>query len=498
MGKVGWYSLAVASLCAAALIGVPWTVRVSLNSAAAQNDDGLLSLLPEDAPVNLSDGSTATNNGPASDPLAGSAPAATKRLPSATPASTPTAKPSTLLDTRQQELSLRTAGTAEKPAPFHAKPASAAVRTALKPSPAAKTKVQQPAASKPKASTAKPAAKPASKPAAKPAAKPKAAPKPTAKPAAQPVKDIEAAGTTSTPAPKSDFIDQMDLPEETHPTATEAVESPSLRELFTADEVNDPDTNSAVADSAGNPGMTPGTVPPIAADETEPGHVGVIPTGSNSTDQASAAAPTLGQVLRGEAASSSTVGSSLSGYNPVRSGAMVLLVLALLFVGAWLARKFRNPLASFNQNTLSVIETVSIGPGRQLIIVEMNNDALVLGVTPHSINMLDKVPLSELNGSYQHTMNSIVKREERALPSDWEDRPLFAPNTSVHPAPALASATTYGPSGRLTVSQLRQASAYGVAGGHGAGIVPSHLLNERNTKAELIDRIRQQLSNLER
>ena len=225
----------------------------------------------------------------------------------------------------------------------------------------------------------------------------------------------------------------------------------------------------------------------------------IHPGGSNFEVEPSTAAPTLGQVLRGEAGESA-VGSSLGGYNPIRSGALVLLVLALLFVAAWLARKWRNPLPGFKQKALAVIETVSIGPGRQLVIVEMNNDALVLGVTPQSINMLDKVPLAVLNGSYQRTVNSIIEREEHALPSDWQERPLFAPPASANPAPALAAAATYGPSGRLTVSQMREAGAHGMPvrtdGTHDQAYRAT--MPERHTKTELINRIRQQLSNLER
>ncbi len=475
MGKVGWYSLALAVLCTVALLCVPWTVRISLMSAAAvaAEDDGLLSLLPEDVPLDLNAGSTATDSGLASNPLAGSAPAATKQMPSAAPAVKPA---SSLLDSRQQELSLNTtAAVAEKSSPSAVKPGITQAKLAASSTPAAPKAVQ-----------------PQTKP--KPAAKPKSAAKAPAKPAVKQAPAPAKAEKASTSTTGSSFIGGMDLPEATNPKLDPSQPAPSLRELFTPEEIDDPLTDSAVVASTGVPDSTT-DVPPIAME-----HGGtlasVIDTG-HTEDMGGEDSPTLGQILRGEA-EDSEVGSSLAGYNPVRSGAMVLLVLALLFVGAWLAKRLRNnTLPGFKQKALVVIETVSIGPGRQLIIVEMNNDALVLGVTPHSINMLDKVPLAELNGSYQHTVNAIIEREESALPADWQERPLFTPSARVSPAPALAAAGTYGPSGRMTVQQVRQSGGYGAQARGGPGIVPTHLLQERNTKAVLIDRIRQQLSNLE-
>jgi flagellar biosynthetic protein FliO len=299
------------------------------------------------------------------------------------------------------------------------------------------------------------------------------------------------------------MIESMDLPPEEHPTSADQP-APSLREFFTPDEL-------AAAGDAAQVGRT--SIGSPAA--PEPGNtggggdagrqrIGIINTQSAETaeEDDSMVVPTIGQILRGET-ESEEVGGALSGYNPIRSFGMVLLVLALLFAAAWVARKLKNPLRGISQQTLAVIETVSIGPGRQLVIVEMNDDALVLGVTPHSINMLDKVPLAQLNGSYSRTVNSIIQREENSLPADWSKRPAFDAGELPRPAPPLAAAT-YGPSGQITVGELRRAYSQHTAaddsagGGTIPGLRASAPVYHRDTKSELIDKIREQLSELER
>ena len=105
----------------------------------------------------------------------------------------------------------------------------------------------------------------------------------------------------------------------------------------------------------------------------------------------------------------SPLGKGLQGANPWRSLGIVLAMLAALFVALWAAKRFSKPF-KLQDRSLAVIETIAIGRGQNIVIVEMRDEALVLGVTPHSINLLDKVPLKVLNASYRGTVNEIIGR----------------------------------------------------------------------------------------
>jgi flagellar biogenesis protein FliO len=110
--------------------------------------------------------------------------------------------------------------------------------------------------------------------------------------------------------------------------------------------------------------------------------------------------------------------------------ALALLVLALR------TRPSGRPFSVLSNKGVNLIETISVAPGRSIVLVELRGSALVLGVTPHSINLLDKVPLELLEENYQPTVQEIIYREgaERA---DWTARPKVA---------AMAGAGAAGPS----------------------------------------------------
>lgn len=360
------------------------------------------------------------------------------------------------------------------------------------------TKKAQPAAKQPKpAAATKPAAKAAAKPAAKPATK--------------------TAPAKSAAAPAAETADVA--PPEVEPAAAPQ-DSKTLSEYFTEEELATPQSDSVVRiedETAIDTAAAP--TDPAAQDELPPAGV-IRTTGSDSTG--GFAHPALSKVLSGEA-QDTRLGAGLTGISPWRSAGMVLLCLALAFAAMWAAGRLRSPLRALRQHSLAVIETISIGAGRQIIIIEMNEDALVLGVTPHSINLLDKVPLEQMNSSYSGTVNAIIQREQASLPSEWENRPAFSKGPQLPappPAPPLpnrsyshkgnAYSSGYG-SGisngynqrHVSVGELRRARAMAqpVAAGNlrpPARTLPPYISPEDRTKADLIGRIREQLSQLEK
>ncbi|MBN2082147.1 flagellar biosynthetic protein FliO [bacterium] len=276
------------------------------------------------------------------------------------------------------------------------------------------------------------------------------------------------------------LLAELDLPEN-----TTAADEPSIipSEQFSERELLALDNSDAI---------TAAGLQPAAGAQ----HVGVIATRQPKPDSE----PTLGDVLRGHA-EDPELGSQVPGLSPWRSLSIVLACLALLFIGAAVSKKIRVPFAT-GKRTLNVMESINLGTGRQIAIVEMGDNALVLGVTPQSINLLDKVPLGLMLESYRGTVNSIINRESKALPADWAQRPVFTITEDAEPtrlAPPI-NGGTYGPSGqRISVSELRQSRAANPFIDNSGLLKPPayRRSSEAMTKADLINRVRQELSRLE-
>lgn len=97
---------------------------------------------------------------------------------------------------------------------------------------------------------------------------------------------------------------------------------------------------------------------------------------------------------------------------PVVGG--LLAILVLIFFLAGILKKF----SSFNlvAKNISVIDSQSLGSKEKIVIVEIQNRQLVLGVTPHNIN-----PLCELD--------KPLEKKQSHLSFDSMMKQFLAPNT---------------------------------------------------------------------
>lgn len=331
---------------------------------------------------------------------------------------------------------------------------------------------------------------PASATKSKPAPPPAITAKPQSKPNGQP--SVEQPAAQAEPADEAPgLLATLDLPDSDSDTEefTPAT-GPSLvpSEQFSSRELADTPIGTTLNAENAEPQAEP-------AQEADERRVGVIPTQKLKAGHE----PTLGEVLKGEAPDSA-LGSQVPGISPWRSVAVVLVCLALLFIGIAASKKLRGPF-KLGKRSLQVIENISLGTGRQITIVEMGESALILGVTPQSINLLDKVPLGLMNRAYQGTINAIINREREALPEDWAQRPLFT--VAEEPAsPRLApplNRETYGPTGRrVSVGELRRSRGARHLDETGLLRPPAGRPGlDLDTKSELISRIRAQLDRLE-
>lgn len=286
-------------------------------------------------------------------------------------------------------------------------------------------------------------------------------------------------------------------------------DNPKLSDYFTPEELAGGASDSVLADNSGSAGAAPPDGTQTVA--------GVIATAGGLAATPPPASPTVSQALRGAGAG---VGSGVVPMSPWRSGAVLALCLALVFSAMWAAGKLRGRFPAGMKRAMALIESISVGPGRQICIVELGQDALVLGVTPQSINLLDKLPLAGFTESYNRTVQTIIHREATAPASAWAERPAFTaggapPLTPPRPQRPLLPAEPV----RMRVSELRAARQASTPVRTGRSAVPAptrfapatlrqagtydrrgfaRAVESRLSKDELIGRLRAQLDQLER
>ena len=79
----------------------------------------------------------------------------------------------------------------------------------------------------------------------------------------------------------------------------------------------------------------------------------------------------------------------------LQAGFALALIVALLGATAWLARKVSGG-KGFGQAGLKVIGGVALGPRERIILVEVGNDWLVIGIVPGQIRTLHRLEKGSL------------------------------------------------------------------------------------------------------
>lgn len=101
------------------------------------------------------------------------------------------------------------------------------------------------------------------------------------------------------------------------------------------------------------------------------------------------------------------------------SGALGGIIL-LILLGAWLFKTFgfgRNPLAK--QQLINIKGRCTLGGKERVVVVEVNDEYLVLGVTSQSVSLLHQYPAPQENdvvnfASEPLTFQSIFKKKQDA------------------------------------------------------------------------------------
>lgn len=93
------------------------------------------------------------------------------------------------------------------------------------------------------------------------------------------------------------------------------------------------------------------------------------------------------------AAGAATPGVPSTSFFQAFSG--LLLIVALLLGTAWFARKFTRG-RGFGQGGMRVVGGIAIGPRERIVLVEVGEHWLVIGIVPGQIRKLHTLPKGEL------------------------------------------------------------------------------------------------------
>ncbi len=97
-------------------------------------------------------------------------------------------------------------------------------------------------------------------------------------------------------------------------------------------------------------------------------------------------------------------------------------IIAFILIAAWLAKRFGLAGKTASTRGLKVSASTTLGPRERVVIVEVEDARLVLGVTASSINVLHKLPpapveedaRAEAPADFQSVMKSLLKRSGRS------------------------------------------------------------------------------------
>lgn len=97
-------------------------------------------------------------------------------------------------------------------------------------------------------------------------------------------------------------------------------------------------------------------------------------------------------------------------------------IIAFILIAAWLAKRFGLAGKTAGTRGLKVSASTTLGPRERVVIVDVEDARLVLGITASNINLLHKLPPAPVTGDeraeasadFQSVMKSLLKRSGRS------------------------------------------------------------------------------------
>jgi flagellar protein FliO/FliZ len=113
------------------------------------------------------------------------------------------------------------------------------------------------------------------------------------------------------------------------------------------------------------------------------------------------------------------VGTTVSAGTYVQTGLALAFIVALLMGAAWLARKVSGG-KKFGQGDMKIIGGVALGPRERIVLIEVGDKWLVIGVVPGQIRTLHRMdkgaimpandPPSSAEKPFAHWLKGVTER----------------------------------------------------------------------------------------
>lgn len=97
-------------------------------------------------------------------------------------------------------------------------------------------------------------------------------------------------------------------------------------------------------------------------------------------------------------------------------------IIAFILIAAWLAKRFGLAGKTAGTRGLKVSASTTLGPRERVVIVDVEDARLVLGITASNINVLHKLPpetvtddeRADAPADFQSVMKNLLKRSGRS------------------------------------------------------------------------------------
>ncbi len=98
----------------------------------------------------------------------------------------------------------------------------------------------------------------------------------------------------------------------------------------------------------------------------------------------------------------------------LRLSLSLVVVVILILVAAWIAR--RSGFMRSNSNVIKFIAAHPLGNKSSIVVVEVEQQKLVLGVSPQQVNLLHVLPPT--NDEFQTTLHQAVSAQQQHSSSE--------------------------------------------------------------------------------
>ncbi|MGD8591147.1 MAG: flagellar biosynthetic protein FliO [Chromatiales bacterium] len=96
----------------------------------------------------------------------------------------------------------------------------------------------------------------------------------------------------------------------------------------------------------------------------------------------------------------------------LQTGGGLLLILLLIFVGAWLFKRY-GQLPTLGKGLIRILGGVSVGPRERVMLLEVENTRLLVGVAPGQVRTLHILDGHRSETDFDNQLTALKQAESR-------------------------------------------------------------------------------------